>query len=520
MPDRGVPIGDPVNNAAHVATPQWQSFETRMRHRRANRCLQRAAAAIESGQLAEATEALDEARELNPRAPELEPLLDRLAVMRALPAAASPLPPVAEFTPEPFTVYAPESGQPAPETIEPIEPEVRQPVQPDWNEPLADEAAVPAFARSLQRAPQLDLDPVEPVDLHPLHARQPVDLHPLHAPEQLPLRSPAPVESRSWLRATAVGCVAIGLSAFAGWLAVTQWPARMPASETRTDITLPAVGRELVPPEAVPSAALEEPVATDLALESGIPDTPPITAEPDTEPDAAATPAAPREPTPESVKPQPQTTVPRAERAEVESTSGRVPAPVVPPPPAPSPPAQPIPRVVDEPPPALARTTAADTPTAPAAVPPAGASSLPAPSTATIPEPTPPPTSDSPPAPPAPAAAPRAAPAAVDDRTAVRATLSRYEAAYSDLDIAGARAVWPGVDQRALARAFEGLASQRVALGTCEVGVNGPSARAICVGNATWTPKVGGGRQTKSRTWTFDLRRTDATWQIVKVDTR
>jgi hypothetical protein len=52
------------------------------------------------------------------------------------------------------------------------------------------------------------------------------------------------------------------------------------------------------------------------------------------------------------------------------------------------------------------------------------------------------------------------------------------------------------------------------------VGVNGPSARAICVGNATWTPKVGGGRQTKSRTWTFDLRRADATWQIVKVDTR
>jgi hypothetical protein len=76
------------------------------------------------------------------------------------------------------------------------------------------------------------------------------------------------------------------------------------------------------------------------------------------------------------------------------------------------------------------------------------------------------------------------------------------------------------VDQRALARAFEGLASQRVALGTCEVGVNGSSARAICVGNATWTPKVGGGRQTKSRTWTFDLRRGDATWQIVKVDTR
>jgi hypothetical protein len=108
----------------------------------------------------------------------------------------------------------------------------------------------------------------------------------------------------------------------------------------------------------------------------------------------------------------------------------------------------------------------------------------------------------------------------VDERAAVRTTLSRYEAAYSSLDSAGAKAVWPTVDQRALAHAFDGLAAQRVALGTCEVGVNGQSARAICVGKAAWTPKVGGGQQTKSRTWTFDLRRSNATWQIVRVDTR
>ena len=161
MPDRGVPIGDPINNAAHVATPQWQSFETRMRHRRANRCLQHAAAAIESGQLAEAIEALDEARELNPRAPELEPLLDRLAVMQAEPAvpvAAEPAPPfVVTEAPEAFAVYAPQSEQPAPETVEPV---VRQPVQPDRNEPLADETVVPAFARTLKRPSQLELDPV------------------------------------------------------------------------------------------------------------------------------------------------------------------------------------------------------------------------------------------------------------------------------------------------------------------------------------------------------------------------
>jgi hypothetical protein len=515
MPDRGVPIGDPVNTAAHVATPQWQSFETRMRHRRANRCLQRAAAAIESGQLAEATEALDEARELNPRAPELDSLLDRLAIRQASPAAPLVLEPSAPFVvPEPdaFAVYAPESGQEAHAIAEPELPEF---VPPDVNE--VDDTVVPAFAR-MKPPRQLDLDEVEPADLHPLHAREPVDLHPLHPPEQLSQPMLAQAESRSPLRAIAVGCVAIGLSAFAGWLAVTQWPARVPASEQRSDITLPPVGRESIPPEAVPSAVREEPAGTDVTLESGNADQSPVTSEPDTSADAAATAAALRPPRPESEAPSPESTVPRR---EVESTTGTVSAPVAPTPAAPPSSAQLVPRVVDDAPPAAPRTIAADSPTAPATgAPAAGATSLPAPPTAALPEPGPLPASESPPPPVAPEAPPRAAPAAVDDRAAVRATLARYAAAYTDLDIAGARAVWPGVDQRALARAFEGLASQRVALGTCEVGVNGPSARAICVGNATWTPKVGGGRQTKSRTWTFDLRRADSAWQIVKVDTR
>ena len=59
MPDLGVPVGDgPV---AHVSTPQWQSFELRMRARKAERCLQRASAAIENGSIDEATAALEEA---------------------------------------------------------------------------------------------------------------------------------------------------------------------------------------------------------------------------------------------------------------------------------------------------------------------------------------------------------------------------------------------------------------------------------------------------------------------------
>jgi cytoskeletal protein RodZ len=120
------------------------------------------------------------------------------------------------------------------------------------------------------------------------------------------------------------------------------------------------------------------------------------------------------------------------------------------------------------------------------------------------------------------AAAPRRAEAApaIDQRTAVRLALQRYEAAYSDLDAAAARAVWPAVNERALARAFDGLASQSVSLGQCDVVVNGATARATCSGRAAWTPKVGGGERTASRRWAFELRNTDGGWEIVRADAR
>ena len=47
--------------------------------------------------------------------------------------------------------------------------------------------------------------------------------------------------------------------------------------------------------------------------------------------------------------------------------------------------------------------------------------------------------------------------------------------------------VWPGVNQRALANAFQGLSAQTVSLGRCDVRVNGATARAECAGTASWT---------------------------------
>jgi hypothetical protein len=97
----------------------------------------------------------------------------------------------------------------------------------------------------------------------------------------------------------------------------------------------------------------------------------------------------------------------------------------------------------------------------------------------------------------------------------VRAVLERYAAAYGRLDADAAKAIWPAVDRGALARAFDGLASQRVSLGACDVSVNAATARARCEGTATWEPKVGSGTVRERRAWTFALARAGGVWQIV-----
>lgn len=108
----------------------------------------------------------------------------------------------------------------------------------------------------------------------------------------------------------------------------------------------------------------------------------------------------------------------------------------------------------------------------------------------------------------------------IDETARVRAVLARYQAAYSGLDAAAARAVYPAVDQRALARAFSGLQSQRLSLDHCDVSVVGLAAKAECAGSTTWTPKVGGGGRTEAKRWSFDLRNAAGNWQIVRTEAR
>jgi hypothetical protein len=120
-----------------------------------------------------------------------------------------------------------------------------------------------------------------------------------------------------------------------------------------------------------------------------------------------------------------------------------------------------------------------------------------------------------------PPAAAREAPApAVNHERHVRAVLNRYQAAYNDLDAAAAGGVWPTVDTRALARAFDGLTSQSVSLGQCNVEIRGAAATADCRGQARWTPRVGGGTQSASRRWRFELAQKGDDWVIMQATVR
>ena len=103
----------------------------------------------------------------------------------------------------------------------------------------------------------------------------------------------------------------------------------------------------------------------------------------------------------------------------------------------------------------------------------------------------------------------------------IQRTLGQYRSAYQRLDAQAARAVWPSVDVRALARAFDTLSSQELAFETCLFDIAGPVATAQCRGSATYTPKVGGrGPKAERRQWTFHLRKVDEAWKIESAQAR
>jgi hypothetical protein len=102
-----------------------------------------------------------------------------------------------------------------------------------------------------------------------------------------------------------------------------------------------------------------------------------------------------------------------------------------------------------------------------------------------------------------------------DDARLVRDVLQRYRAAYDRLDAAQARAVWPSVNQSALARAFEGLESQSLTFDACDVRLRGVTATAVCRGTTRYVPKVGSHEpRVEPLVWNFTLHKTASIWEI------
>jgi hypothetical protein len=97
----------------------------------------------------------------------------------------------------------------------------------------------------------------------------------------------------------------------------------------------------------------------------------------------------------------------------------------------------------------------------------------------------------------------------------VRQALDSYERAYEHLDVAATAAVWPSVDRRALARAFETLKFQGVTFTNCAITVADANATARCRGTLEIIRKVGNSMPlTANQEWLFKMRRFGAEWKI------
>ena len=105
----------------------------------------------------------------------------------------------------------------------------------------------------------------------------------------------------------------------------------------------------------------------------------------------------------------------------------------------------------------------------------------------------------------------------VDDNLLVKQVLQRYRTAYEGLDAQSAQAVWPAVNQAALARAFDGLASQTLTFDACDVRLLGEVATATCHGSARYVTKVGSrDPRVEPRVWSFTLHKAGSDWTIDK----
>lgn len=104
---------------------------------------------------------------------------------------------------------------------------------------------------------------------------------------------------------------------------------------------------------------------------------------------------------------------------------------------------------------------------------------------------------------------------------AIEDVLERYRNAFNRLDAGAASMVWPTVDEKTLARAFERLRYQNVFFSSCQIVLGAMFAEATCIGSARYEPKVGSrATRPEARRWRFGLRKSGGAWLIDRVDMR
>jgi len=149
----------------------------------------------------------------------------------------------------------------------------------------------------------------------------------------------------------------------------------------------------------------------------------------------------------------------------------------------------------------------------------AAPSPLPAPMPEPVPAAAPPPVAPPPAVVPAPAVVAAvsvtSAASSIDDELLIKQALQRYQRAYGGLDARSARAVYPSVNEAALARAFDGLSSQSLTFDECDVRWHERAATVTCRGSASYVPKIGSREpHVEPRVWTFKLGKLGSDWQI------
>jgi hypothetical protein len=99
--------------------------------------------------------------------------------------------------------------------------------------------------------------------------------------------------------------------------------------------------------------------------------------------------------------------------------------------------------------------------------------------------------------------------------------LKHLQLAYERRDATLAKEVWPTVDERALARAFDGLRSQSVTFDRCQLNVTGAAGDVECRGVTRYVPRVGSQYpRTESRQWKFRVQKAADSWVITSAAAR